>query len=71
MRQSKSFNNFVKLDHRAIKRVTRKMLGFKSFLYARILIAGIETMHMIRKSQLRGVIGQATYAADQFYSLTF
>jgi hypothetical protein len=36
-------------DHRAIKRIVRPMLGFKVFHCARILIAGIETMHMIRK----------------------
>jgi len=37
---------------RAIKRITRPMLGFKSFWSARIIIAGIETMHMIRKGQM-------------------
>ena len=30
----------------------RPMLGFKVFRCARILIAGIETMHMIRKGQI-------------------
>ena len=28
------------------------MLGFKSFRCARALVAGIETMHMIKKGQL-------------------
>jgi len=62
LRQVKYLNNIVEQDHRAIKRVTRPMLGFQSFRCARILLAGIETMHMIRK-------GQVTSAADQFYSL--
>jgi transposase-like protein len=31
LRQSKYLNNIVELDHRAVKRVTRPMLGFKSF----------------------------------------
>ena len=31
----------------------RPMLGFKTFRRARILITGIEVMHMIRKGQLR------------------
>ena len=48
MRQSKYLNNIVEQDHRAIKRATRPMLGFKTFRCARIIIAGIETMHMIR-----------------------
>jgi len=43
MRQKKYLNNIVEQDHRAIKRITRPMLGFKSFWSARILIAGIET----------------------------
>ena len=47
------------------------MLGFKSFRYARILIAGIETMHMIRKGQLGGVKDSASSSANQLYSLAF
>ena len=52
-----------------IKRVVRPMLGFKTFRRARALIAGIETMHMIRKGQLDAPEGQASSAASQFYSL--
>ena len=71
MRQSKYLNNVVEQDHRAIKRITRPMLGFKSFRCARILISGIETMHMIRKGQLGYIKDQASSAANQFYSLAF
>ena len=46
---TKYLNDIVEQDHRAIKRIVRPMLGFKSFRYASILIAGIETMHMIKK----------------------
>ncbi|MFM9428855.1 hypothetical protein RCH10_005332 [Variovorax sp. GrIS 2.14] len=52
MRQSKYLNNLIEQDHRAIKRIVRPMLGFKSLRCARALIAGIETMHMIKKGQL-------------------
>jgi transposase-like protein len=45
------------------------MLGFKSFWSARVIIAGIETMHMIRKGQLDCPGGQPMSAANQFYSL--
>ena len=69
MRQNKYLNNIVEQDHRAIKRITRPMLGFKSFSSARILIAGIETMHMIRKGQMDCPGGQNMSAAQQFYSL--
>ena len=71
LRQSKYLNNIVEQDHRAIKRVVRPMLGFKSFRCASILIAGIETMHMIKKGQLNCSKAKASSAASQFYSLAF
>ena len=71
MRQSKYLNNVVEQDHRAIKRITRPMLGFKTFRCARILIAGIEIMHMIRKGQLADIKDQDSSPANQFYSLAF
>lgn len=52
LRQSKYLNNLVEQNHRAIKRRTRPMLGFKQFHCAAKLIAGIETMHMIKRGQL-------------------
>ena len=71
MRQIKYLNNIVEQDHRAIKRVVRPILGFKTFRCARALIAGTLTMHMIRKGQLDAPEGQASSAASQFYSLAF
>ena len=38
---------------------------------AQKLIAGIETMHMVKKGQLHCPGGQAMSAAEQFYSLAF
>jgi putative transposase len=70
LRQCKYLNNIVEQDHRAIKRMTRPMLGFKSWHSARILLAGIETMHMIRKRQL-GHRRTVASAAEQFYSLAY
>lgn len=71
LRVAASSNNIVEQDHRAVKRVTRPMLGFKSFWSARTIIAGIETMHMIKKGQLDCPRGQPASAAQQFYSLAF
>src|ERR1700687_3299671 len=48
IRQVKYLNNVVEQDHRAIKRITRPMLGFNGFRCARIILSGIEVMHMIR-----------------------
>ena len=47
------------------------MLGFKAFRCARIILAGVEVMHMIEKGQLDCPIAQASSAASQFYSLAF
>ena len=71
LRQSKSLNNLVEQDHRAIKRRTRPMLGFKNFHCAAKIIAGIEIMHMIRKGQSAGPEGQVMSAAELFYNLAF
>jgi putative transposase len=69
MCQNKYLNNTVEQDHWGVKRVTQPMLGFKSFWSARILIAGIETMHMIRKGQMDCSAESPASAANQFYSL--
>ena len=71
VRQIKYLNNIVEQDHRAIKCVVRPRLGFKTFRFARALIAGTLTMHMIRKGQLNFPEGQASSSASQFYSLAF
>lgn len=68
IRQKKYLNNVVEQDHRAIKRRTRPMLGFKNFRCARIILGGIEFMHMIVKGQMKGG-GIAQTPAQQFYSL--
>ena len=52
LRQIKFLNNVVEQDHRAIKRIVRPMLGFKSFHCAHVLIGGIETIHMIKKGSM-------------------
>jgi len=51
IRQTKYLNNIVEQDHRFIKKITKPMLGFKSFLTAEQTLKGIEAMHMIRKGQ--------------------
>ena len=67
IRQVKYLNNIVEQDHRAVKRLARPMLGFKSFRSARVTLTGIELMHMIRKGQLR-TEGKLR-PAQAFYSL--
>jgi putative transposase len=70
IRQVKYLNNVVEQDHRAVKRITRPMLGFKSFDAGQRTLAGIELMHMIKKRQLMGEAGaEGLTAAEQFYAL--
>jgi transposase-like protein len=69
VRQVKYLNNIVEQDHRAIKRITRPMMGFKDFRCARIILSGIEVMHMIRKGQMKTAHGTHPSSAEQFYSL--
>jgi putative transposase len=69
IRHSKYLNNLIEQDHRAVKRLVRPMLGFKSFWAARCTIAGIEVMHAIRKGQLAHTGEEHQTPAEQFYSL--
>ena len=65
----KYLNNIVEQDHRGVKRVTRLMLGFKSFEAAQSTLVGIELMHMLHKGQLEGGVEQGLTVAEQFYAL--
>jgi putative transposase len=69
IRQVKYLNNVVEQDHRAVKRISRPMLGFKSFDAAQDTLTGIELMHMLRKGQWAGGAEQGLTAAEQFYAL--
>lgn len=50
IRQNKYLNNLVEQDHRAVKRIVRPMLGFKSFRSASLTLRGIELMHMLKEA---------------------
>ena len=65
----KYLNNIVEQDHRAIKRITRGMLGSKSFHSASITLNGIEMVRMIKKNQIGTEDKSVQNAAKIFYSL--
>jgi putative transposase len=70
IRQIKYLNNMVEQDHRGVKRITRPMLGFKSFAAAQAILVGIGLMHMLKKSQM--MVEDAVEGltpAEQFYAL--
>ncbi len=54
LRQRKYLDNVIEQDHRNIKRITRLMMGFKSFNSARKTLSGIEAMNTLREGQVQG-----------------
>ena len=67
IRQIKYLNNMVEQDHRAVKRITTPMMGFKSFASAAATLAGIELCHMMHKGQ--SMINKHLPVWKQFYVL--
>ena len=67
--KNKYLNNAIEQNHREVKRITKPMMGFK-FLYAtRNVLAAIEMMHMISKSQMIVAKVVQFSLADKFYPL--
>jgi putative transposase len=66
IRQNAYLNNLIEQDHRAIKRRIRPMLGFKSASSARIILGGIEMVHMMRKQQAKYACNRQPSLAEQF-----
>ena len=69
LRHCQYLNNVVEQDHRAVKRLTRPMLGCKSFWVACCMIAGIEVRQAIRKGQLAATENARQTPAEQCYAL--
>ena len=70
IRHVKYLTNMVEQDHHGVKRVTRPMLGFKSFGEAQGALIGIELMHMLKVGQLVGEErAEGHTQAEQFYAL--
>jgi transposase-like protein len=65
-RQSQYLNNRSEQDHRAIKRRVHPMLGFKSVASARVIVGGIEMIHMMRKGQAKYACTARPSLAEQF-----
>jgi transposase-like protein len=51
IRSCKYLNNIVEQDHRRVKFRVNAMLWFKSFENAKIVLAGIELIHKLKKGQ--------------------
>ena len=64
-------NNILEQDHRAIKRRVQAKQGFREFHAARRTIQGYEALHMMRKGQVRWVIGSDVWRQNQFINRLF
>ncbi|MBD3884719.1 IS6 family transposase [Phormidium tenue FACHB-886] len=71
LRQVKYLNNRVEQDHRTIKRITRPMMGLKTFNSARRTLRGIEAMNMIRKGQVKGIEQRDSVSQVRFIQAIF
>jgi len=71
LRRVKYLNNVIEQDHRAIWRRWRAMQCFRSFHTAERMIEGAESLHMMRKGQVKRLdgsdaMGQAKFVASLF-----
>jgi putative transposase len=66
IRHSAYLNNRIEQDHRAIKSRVRPMLGFHSVASARVILGGIEMIHMMRKGQAKYACNSRPSLAEQF-----
>jgi transposase-like protein len=71
LRRVKYLNNIIEQDHRAIRRRWRAAQCFRSFHTAERALEGIESLHMMRKGQVkrlggRDAAGQAKFVASLF-----
>jgi putative transposase len=68
IRQMKYLNHMVEQDHQVMKRVTRPIFGFKSFVSAQATLVGIELMPMLRKGDMEGSALEGRTPAGQCYA---
>jgi IS6 family transposase len=61
----------VEQDHRFIKKITKPMLGFKSFLTAEQTLKGIEAMYIIRKGQAENNNNSCVLSAAEWLNKIF
>jgi transposase, IS6 family len=71
LRRVKYLNNVIEQDHRAIRRRWRAAQCFRSFHTAERTLEGIESLHMMRKGQVkrlggRDAVGQAKFVESLF-----
>jgi transposase, IS6 family len=71
LRQCQYLNNLVEQDHRFVKHRVNAGLGFGAFHTAQRTIQGYEAMHMLRKSQIQGIVKRDVLAQNRVINQLF
>ncbi|WP_446718011.1 DDE-type integrase/transposase/recombinase [Crocosphaera sp. Alani8] len=71
LRRIKYLNNLIEEDHRGMKRIIKASLVSKSFYTVWRRIRGIETIHMIRKGQVKNVSKGDSLSQKEFIESLF
>lgn len=70
-RRVKYLNNVIEQDHRAIRRRWRACQCFRSFNTAERTLEGIESLHMMRKGQVKRLDGRDSLGQAKFVESLF
>jgi hypothetical protein len=71
LRRVKYLNNVIEQDHRAIRWRWRAMQCFRSFHTAERALEGVEALHMMRKEQVRRLVGRDSIGQAKFIESLF
>ncbi len=71
LRRVKYLNNVIEQDHRFIKKKVRSSQCFKRFHTAERTIEGIESVNMMRKGQVKGLVGNDARGQAKFVASLF
>ena len=71
LRRTKYLTNIVEQDHRAVRRRWRTMQCFRSFDTAERTLEGVESMHMVKKGQVKRLSGDNVVRQSKFVASLF
>ncbi|MFN2393810.1 MAG: IS6 family transposase [Pyrinomonadaceae bacterium] len=71
LRRVKYLNNMIEQDHRFVKKKVRALQCFKSFYTAERTLEGIESVNMMRKGQVKRLLGSDSHGHAEFVASLF
>jgi transposase-like protein len=70
-RRVKYLNDVIEQGHRSVKKRARASQRFKRFNTAERAVEGIESLHMMRKGQVKGLAGSDAQGQAKFVASLF